>query len=157
VFRARMVFDDPMLTASVTDDLIALANIVDQHPEVPLQERLRWAFAPVDPQNLRICGCYSRWYQDYVRRRIVALPTEGMRIVEAGSARYDRDLYEAEIESKVLTVYSWLSFRFPEHFPSQAECTDLRSALNDYVERSLTAASRRADRRKMPRRRAQRA
>lgn len=139
MFRRRMTFDEPMLTAAVGDDLVALARIVDTRPEVPLQDRLRFAFAPVDPRQDRLVDAYRTWFVAYAVGRTVRVPSVPQRFLGHRIARDDRDLHAAEIESKVLTVYSWLSFRWPESFPDGPRCAELRSELDGFVERSLAA------------------
>ena len=62
--------------------------------------------------------------------------------VEGSEAAYeavedDKELQNAEMEAKRLTLYSWLGFRYADTFPDLDYCAEQRVHLDQFIERSL--------------------
>jgi hypothetical protein len=135
-FQRGMTFDSPLLEPGVHDDMIALAEIADRYPAIPLAERLTLVSAPVDVRLEWMVEEYAAWID--TRAAGTAVRLEPLR---AGFAKPhaadDEELKAAEMEAKRLTLYSWLAFRFPATFPDLAECRAQRVALDRFIERSL--------------------
>src|SRR5690606_30530734 len=82
---------------------------------------------------------------------------------DVGTARTQLELRDAEDYLKMLTVYAWLAYRYPEIFTRIDECELRRDSVNGFIERSLrrspekgqrgTAAERRPRRDRAKRRR----
>ena len=143
MFQRGMTFDPPIFVPGVTEDMITLADIVDNHQNVPMAERLALSCAPVDTRATNMMLRYQQWIAAYADSRPIRLP-ELPRNFRKPHAADDRELQESEMEAKTLTVYAWLAYRFPEVFPDLAQCQEQRQELDDFIERSLarTAAGR---------------
>jgi ATP-dependent RNA helicase SUPV3L1/SUV3 len=50
--------------------------------------------------------------------------------------------FHAEVQVKLLTVYAWLAYRYPQFFPDLGECDRQRDVLNLYIERTLRKRGR---------------
>jgi ATP-dependent RNA helicase SUPV3L1/SUV3 len=52
-------------------------------------------------------------------------------------AQNPKHLEEAELLSHNLSLYAWLSFKFPQYFTEGADVPNLRSKVSRYIERAL--------------------
>jgi len=136
LFRRRMRFDDPLLSAVVPDELLHLASMADGF-DLPLRDKFTFACAPVDTRNMAMMHQYGLWMGSFARgkrAKIDRMPPEFGR----ASGSPDPDvLFQAELRVKLLTVYAWLAYRYPRAFPDLSECDFQRDALNDFIERTL--------------------
>ena len=147
-FQRGMTFDSPMLVPGVDDEMIELAEILDDHRNLTLAERLALAAAPVDSRSEWMREEYRTWMALHASARQVTLrPLPGMFTKD--KATTDEELRSAESEAKRLTLYAWLSYRHPETFPDLAVCSEQRIELDQFIERSLAqkALASRHDRR----------
>jgi hypothetical protein len=135
-FQRGMSFDSELLEPGVNDEMIALASIADRHRKLPLSRRLTIAAAPVDLRSESLTYDFSRWVQHLASEEPVHLEALHDAFLKKRAAS-DNELREAEMEAKRLTVYSWLSFRFPGTFPDLEGCRRQRLQLDGFIERSL--------------------
>lgn len=143
-FQRGMTFDSPILSPGVTEDMIALAEVVDRYPEIPFATRLTLACAPIDTRNEELVACFDSWAAALASGRDIGLaPLPG--VFRRERAATDAELHSAEIEAKRLTAYAWLGYRYEEVFRDLEECQTQRVSLDGFIERSL--AGRTAGRR----------
>jgi hypothetical protein len=135
-FQRGMTFDSPMLQPGVDDEMIALAQILDDFRNIPLAERLNLAAAPVDARSDWMIQEYRMWMALHAAGRVVALHALPAAFVKQRAAS-DEELRMAEMEAKRLTLYSWLGYRYPKTFPDLEECSEQRVAIDQFIERSL--------------------
>lgn len=144
-FMRAVDFLDDRFTRANIDDLSILSSFVDQRlPFLPVTERLTIASTPVGIRNETV----MRWFTD---RMLNAFPDpenpdahDDLDDLFLAARRFDRekarnqlDLRDAEDYLKTLTVYAWLSFRYPNVFTRIEECEARRDEVNGFVERTL--------------------
>jgi ATP-dependent RNA helicase SUPV3L1/SUV3 len=135
-FQRGMTFDSGLLAPGVHDDMIALAEITDRFPAIPITDRLTLSCAPMDTKLNWLVYEYESWVAAHAHDDEVRLgPLRGTFKKER--ANDDEELKAAEMEAKRLTLYSWLAFRYGETFPDIEECTRQRKVLDEFIERSL--------------------
>jgi ATP-dependent RNA helicase SUPV3L1/SUV3 len=135
-FQRGMTFDSPLLSPGVHDDMIALAEITDRFPAIPLTDRLTLSCAPMDTKLNWLVYEFESWVAAHAHDDEVALgPLRGAFRKER--ANDDEELKAAEMEAKRLTLYAWLAYRYPDTFPDIDECTRQRKVLDEFIERSL--------------------
>jgi ATP-dependent RNA helicase SUPV3L1/SUV3 len=139
-FQRGMTFDSPLLSPGVQEDMIALAEIVDRYPSLPLNDRLTLAAAPVDTRAEWLVDEYALWVDAIAANRPVHLAALG-RGYGKDRAADDEELMAAEMEAKRLTLYSWLAYRFEPIFPDLQTCVEQRIELDRFIERSLAQRS----------------
>lgn len=142
--RAIDFLDDRFTRANI-DDLSFLSTFVDQKlPFMPVSERLTIASTPVGIRN----ETAMRWFVD---RMLSVFPDpenpdayddlddlfETAQRFNREKARNQLDLRDAEDYLKVLTVYAWLAFRYPDVFTRIEECEARREEVSGFVERTL--------------------
>jgi ATP-dependent RNA helicase SUPV3L1/SUV3 len=141
LFHRRIRFDDPLLVASVPDEMLFLASLADSF-KMPVEDKFVFTCAPVDTRDTFMMHRYETWMKAF---------TEGKRArIDALDPHYERDgstgdpdvFLQAELLVKMLTVYAWLSYRYPGAFPDLDECDRQRDVLNQYIERTLRRKGR---------------
>jgi ATP-dependent RNA helicase SUPV3L1/SUV3 len=135
-FQRGMTFDSPLLSPGVQDDMIALAELADRHPTIPLSDRLTLSCAPLDNKLNWLVYEYEMWLAAHADDEPVELGPLRSAFTKERAAN-DEELKSAEMEAKRLTLYSWLGFRYPDTFPDIDECTAQRRTLDRFIERSL--------------------
>jgi hypothetical protein len=140
-FQRGMTFDSTMLQPGVDDEMIALAQILDDHRSLSLAERLNLSAAPVDGRSEWMQEEFAHWMALHASGRSVTLHSLPHAFTKQ-RAFNDEELRAAEMEAKRLTLYSWLSYRYPASFPDLEECSEQRVALDQFIERSLAVKSR---------------
>ena len=141
LFRRRIRFDASQLVASVPDEMLELAALADA-TGMPLEDRFVFSCAPVDSRNAFIMRSYQLWMSSFAegrKSRLERLPTR----YENTTGESDPEaFYHSEVQVKLLTVYAWLAYRYPTHFPELEECDRQRAILNRYIERTLRKRGR---------------
>jgi ATP-dependent RNA helicase SUPV3L1/SUV3 len=135
-FQRGMTFDSALLSPGVHDDMIALAEITDRHPAIPLADRLTLACAPMDTRLAWLVYEYEAWVAAHAADEAVRLRPLRSAFSKERAAD-DEELKAAEMEAKRLTLYAWLAYRYDETFPDIEECTRQRMTLDRFIERSL--------------------
>jgi Helicase conserved C-terminal domain/Mitochondrial degradasome RNA helicase subunit C terminal len=145
-FERAIEFSDERFARSNIDELSYLSTFVDERlPYLEVTQRLKVACAPVAIRNETVLN----WF---LNRMLPALPNpaepeavhddlddlfDAARPFEAGVARGQLDLRDAEDYLKTLTIYAWLAYRYPDVFTRIEDCENRREAVNAFVERSL--------------------
>jgi ATP-dependent RNA helicase SUPV3L1/SUV3 len=140
-FRQHVAFDSSMLRSGITEEMIDLSLIADKHRSLPLRVRFTFACAPVDLRSDDVMARFREYLQAMQRGHAVSPPDvpHGMR---SGSAGSSDALHAAEGLAKELTLYAWLSFRYPDIFPHQTRCEESRRLVDAHIERSLAQQGR---------------
>ncbi len=131
-FADNMEFDGPFVAANI-ESMLEIAAIVDEY-DLDLRTRYHLACAPASISSPYIESVFHR----YIRQ------------IESGSeVRYipPRDLpafaqtndmlLNAEDRVREISLYLWLSFKFPDLFPDTQKAIEARARLNRYIENSL--------------------
>jgi len=131
-FADNMEFDGPFVAANI-ESMLEIAAIVDEY-ELDLRTRYYLACAPASISSPYIESVFHR----YIRQ------------IEAGSevryipprdlpsfAQTNEMLLNAEDRVREISLYLWLSFKFPDLFTDTKQALEARARLNTYIENSL--------------------
>lgn len=141
LFRRRIRFDARHLVASVPDDMIELATIADA-AGMRLEDKFVFTCAPVDTRNTFMMRTYQLWMSSFAAGRASRLDRLPSRYEQTTGESDPEVFYHAEVQVKMLTVYAWLAYRYPDLFPDLDECDRQRRVLNNYIERTLRKKGR---------------
>ncbi len=131
-FAENMEFEGPFVAANI-DAMLEIASIVSEYV-LDLKARYFLTCAPVSIASPYIESVFHR----YIRQ-----------IEAGGEVRYipPRDLpafaqtndmlLNAEDRVREISLYLWLSFKFPDVFKDTPKAIEARSKLNGFIERSL--------------------
>ena len=132
IFMQQLKLDDAHFAVAELEQMLELAEMLDRNASaLPLQERFRYAQAPVDNRLPMLVEQYASWATNHARSGKAGEPHFLDEYDQHG--RLDR----MEQALRICTLWLWLDLRFPEVFGYVEEVIDLRARLNDGIERQL--------------------
>ncbi|KDO33606.1 hypothetical protein SPRG_22092 [Saprolegnia parasitica CBS 223.65] len=109
----------------------AAALLVDF--KMDLQERFTFCMAPVNLRNPLSRKIFTDYAMAHSEGREVPLDIFLPRF----APKNELALRDVEIKAKIIDVYLWLSYRFPETFKMQAQAIELKTKVLELVEQGL--------------------
>lgn len=132
IFMQQLRLDDAHFAVAELEQMLELAEVLDRNAiALPLQERFRYAQAPVDSRLPMLVEQFHGWAQNHARTGKAGEPHFLDEYDQHG--RLDR----MEQALRICTLWLWLDLRFPGVFGYVEEVIDLRARLNDGIERQL--------------------
>lgn len=132
VFMDQLQLDSAHFEVAALEQMLQLAESLDRRAgALPLRERFIYAQAPVDPDAVGPLEHYLSWAESHARHGQAGEP-QFLHEVD-GHSRLDR----MEQALRLCTLWLWLDLRFPGVFGHVGAVLELRSALNDGIERQL--------------------
>ena len=130
--RAR--FDSALFMQSSLNTQIAQALLVDEHaPTMSLKDKYIFVCAPISLNVAFEKDYYLLCLQSVAQSQIRHLPAPPSWL-DAVSPKH---LEAAELLSHNLSLYAWLSFKFPQIFADGNEVKTLRQRVGRYIENAL--------------------
>jgi ATP-dependent RNA helicase SUPV3L1/SUV3 len=133
-FSERVGIDSPIFETSALNVHVEQGHLIDLHaPSISLRDKFTFSCAPVSLNK-----AHERDYFLICLKRFAAgQPTALPAAPEWLTSTSPRHLEEAENLSKDLSLYAWLSFKYPKIFYQGAEMPALRSRISRYIEAAL--------------------
>ena len=133
-YQERIRFQHPLFEQSSLTSQIAQAQLVDTHaPSMALKDKYIFVCAPI---SLNVA-----FEKDYYLMCLKSVLTSTARHLPPAPNWLDgenpKHLEEAERLSHNLSLYAWLSFKFPKYFTEGQQVPDLRSRISRYISRAL--------------------
>lgn len=151
VFVEQLRLDDAHFAVAELEAMLELAaQLDDSAGRLPLRERFIYAQAPVDTRSPGQVQAFLDWSAEHAHVGRVDRPWFLDEV--DGHSRLER----MEEALRACTLWLWLDLRFPGVYGLVDEVLDLRSRLNDGIERQLGGKRPLAARRGMVRRRTRR-
>ncbi|KAF1994805.1 P-loop containing nucleoside triphosphate hydrolase protein [Amniculicola lignicola CBS 123094] len=125
-------------------DQLAIADIIQPIKNLNVQERLTICAAPVDTRDSAATAVLEelvRCIADNVSGSLLdiqSLPLETLDLEPSGKREY---LYKLEQLHKMIVLYLWLSYRFPQVFTTRALATHAKQLVEDRIETTLSEFS----------------
>ena len=132
VFMQQLKLDDAHFAVAELEQMLELAEQLDRvAPALTLKERFVYAQAPVDTRTESQVQEFLTWAERHAQTGKSGRPWFLEDVDE--HSRLDR----MEQALRSCTLWLWLDLRFPTVFGHLDEVIDLRSRLNDGIERQL--------------------
>ncbi len=132
IFMQQLRLDDAHFAVAELEQMLGLAELLDQRAGgLTLQQRFRYAQAPVDTRLPPLMEHYEAWATAHALSGQAGEPRFVDDVDE--HARLDR----MEQTLRLCTLWLWLDLRFPGVYGHVDAVLDLRSRLNDGIERQL--------------------
>jgi ATP-dependent RNA helicase SUPV3L1/SUV3 len=132
VFVDQLKLDDAHFAVAELEQMLELAEQLDQSAgRLTLKERFIYAQAPVDTRTEGQVQEFLDWAASHAQTG--RAPKPWFLDAVDGHSRLDR----MEQALRACTLWLWLDLRFPGVYGFVDEVLDLRSALNDGIERQL--------------------
>ncbi|WP_130470692.1 SUV3 C-terminal domain-containing protein [Candidatus Magnetaquicoccus inordinatus] len=131
---AQAVKPDPAVyEVASLDDQIFLAQITDRYPGLAMELRFVLANAPVPLRALAAVLAFERMVRSVAHNHILTLD----EVVPLFSEDFPASLDSLETAMRVVDLYCWLHYRFPEQFPELADAQERRRSINREISRLL--------------------
>lgn len=132
-FKDNMSFDGPFFASNISS-MIEAAKIVDKRNNLNLEAKYLLAQAPITTKSTIILQAYEAYIAAVLKNKICRYKPS---ITLPKKAISQKDLLLVEDEVKKISLYLWLSYKFPELFPDYNKATILRNSFNSFIEKSL--------------------
>lgn len=115
--------------------VIELASALDQKP-LSLKEKFEWSLVPIDTSNPAGLVVFNNWINSVINGKPVK--AEAFYKIPLDLNHFDSEyLYQAEINVKLLTAYSWLAYHKSDIAPDLELCQGLKAEYNNFIIRVL--------------------
>lgn len=136
--QQRTKFNAALFAQTSLNNQITQAILVDEHaPNMSLKDKFIFICAPI---SLNVA-----YEKDYYLLCLKSVAHSQKRILPAQpawlAANSPKHLEAAELLSHNLSLYAWLSFKFPQVFVDGAEVKALRQQVSRYIENALLTQS----------------
>lgn len=132
-FAKNMEFLGPFVATNISS-MIEASYILDKKDSLSLEEKYILSQAPITTKSKIILQAFDSYIASVVKKRVnhykpsITLPKKAVT---------QQDLLLVEDEVKKISLYLWLSYKFPELFPDYDKAYILRNSFNGFIEKSL--------------------
>jgi ATP-dependent RNA helicase SUPV3L1/SUV3 len=131
-FADNMEFDGPFKAANI-DSMLEIAAIVDEY-HLDLKTRYYLSCAPASVNSPYIESVFHRYIKQVeAGGQVLYIPPRDL----PAFAQTNDMLLNAEDRVREISLYLWLSFKFPDIFQDTQKALQARMRLNNYIEKSL--------------------
>jgi len=131
-FAENMEFEGPFVAGNI-DSMLEIANIVDEY-NLDLKTRYFLTCAPVSTSSPYIESVFHRYIKSIERdEEVIYIPPRDLPVF----AQTNDMLLNAEDRVREISLYLWLSFKFPDRFKDTQKAINARVRLNQFIENSL--------------------
>ena len=132
LFRSQLKLDNAHFQVAELEQMLELAGELDRNAgTLSLKERFIYAQAPVDSRTEQLVQSFLGWAWQHARTGEAGRPD----FLDGISEHSRLDRMEQALRS--CTLWLWLDLRFPGVYVSVDAVVDLRSRLNNGIERHL--------------------
>jgi ATP-dependent RNA helicase SUPV3L1/SUV3 len=131
-FVKHMQFDGPFVAANI-ENMLEIAKMVDLY-KLDLKTKYHLACAPLSLGSPYLESVFHRYLIALEKQEPIpfGLPDNLPQVAQTSDM-----LFEAEEMVKEVSLYLWLSYRFPDAFVDTENALQARTILNNFIERSL--------------------
>ena len=131
-FADNMEFEGPFMAANI-DSMLEIAAIVDEYT-LDLKTRFYLSCAPASISSPYIESVFHRYIKQVeAGGQVLYIPPRDL----PAFAQTNDMLLNAEDRVREISLYLWLSFKFPDIFQDTQKALQARIRLNNYIENSL--------------------
>lgn len=135
-FADNMEFDGPFNAANI-DSMLEIATIVQEY-QIDLRTKFYLSCAPASVSSPYIESVFHRYIKQIeAGNKVLYIPPRDL----PEFAQTNDMLLNAEDRVREISLYLWLSFKFPDIFEDTQKAIKSRVRLNNYIENSLRKGS----------------
>jgi ATP-dependent RNA helicase SUPV3L1/SUV3 len=131
-FVKNMEFNGPFYAASL-DDMLEVSAIIDRY-DLDIAMKYHLACAPLTLKSPYIVEAFEGYIQRLQAKESVFYKPPSLNAHYAQTAD---ELLRAEDMVKEISLYLWLSYRFPDYFVDEQKARAYRGVINKYIEATL--------------------
>jgi ATP-dependent RNA helicase SUPV3L1/SUV3 len=133
-FTERVGIDSPVFETAALSVHVEQGHLIDMHaPSLPLAQKYIFSCAPVSLDKAHERDYFLACLNSVANQKPRALPA----MPDWLDSTSPKHLEDAENLSKDLSLYAWLSFKFPEIFVEGDTVPMLRARISRYIEQAL--------------------
>ncbi|WP_321312848.1 helicase-related protein [Halarcobacter sp.] len=132
-FNKNMKFNGPFKAANISS-MIETSVIIDKRDKLSLEEKYLLSQAPITMKSTIILQAFEAYVAAIIKKRVCRYKPS---ITLPKKAITQKDLLLVEDEVKKISLYLWLSYKFPDIFPDYNKAVILRNSFNSFIEKSL--------------------
>jgi ATP-dependent RNA helicase SUPV3L1/SUV3 len=133
-FQERSRFEHALFEQAPLNAQISQALLVDEYaPDMSLHDKYVFVCAPISLNVAFEKDYYLLCLQSVAQSKIRYLPTNPVWL----DSESPKHLEAAELLSHNLSLYAWLSFKFPQFFVDGGQVRTLRQQVSRYIEHAL--------------------
>lgn len=132
-FNKNMKFDGPFKAANISS-MIEVSALVDKRDKLSLEEKYLLSQAPITMKSTIILQAFDAYVAAIIKKKVCRYKPS---ITLPKKAVTQKDLLLVEDEVKKISLYLWLSYKFPDIFPDYDKAVILRNNFNSFIEKSL--------------------
>jgi hypothetical protein len=133
-FATRIAARSSLFETAALEEQVGLARVVDRMAgRLSLAQKFTFSCAPIAHDKDNELAYFESCLLAFVKGRTLLLP----RLADWLHERQPGFLEEAEFMSKDVSLYAWLSYKFPEVYCDGEAVPELRAHLSRYIEREL--------------------
>lgn len=140
-FANNMYFNGPFIAANIKS-MIQTSKILDSKKSMKLEEKYLFAQAPVSLNSPLVKSAYIFYINSILNKNKVKYKAT---ITLKDIAKTENELLQAEDEVKKISLYLWLSYKFPNYFTDYDKAYIIREKINRIIENSLKAGIKRSE------------
>ncbi|MBL0721870.1 MAG: helicase, partial [Sulfurovum sp.] len=131
-FSNNMEFKGPFVAGNI-DSMLEIASIVDEY-KLDLRTKYFLTCAPASTSSPYIESVFHRYIRSIEQdEEVIYIPPRDLPVF----AQTNDMLLNAEDRVREISLYLWLSFKFPDSFKHTKEAISARARLNQFIENSL--------------------
>ena len=134
-FAKTAQLEDGLYFMCRTKDIETMGRLLTKFTEMSLEEKYKFVIAPIDTSNRDVVLSMLRYVQDFANREPVPVN------VRLPSPRSETYLHKLENCFKILSLYLWLSLRFPDEFVEKDKAELLLEQCTHCIEEALEKLS----------------
>jgi hypothetical protein len=133
-FATRIAASSSLFETAGLEDQVGLARVVDRMGgKLSLADKFTFSCAPISHDKDHELAYFETCLLAFVKGRTLLLPRLAPWLQD-GQPGF---LEEAEFLSKDVSLYAWLSYKFPDVYCDGEAVPQLRAAVSRYIEREL--------------------
>lgn len=133
-FATRIGASSSLFETAALEEQVGLARVVDRMGgKLSLADKFTFSCAPISHDRDNELACFETCLLAFVKGRTLLLPRPAHWLQD----REPGFLEEAEFLSKDVSLYAWLSYKFPDVYCDGDAVPQLRAHLSRYIEREL--------------------
>jgi len=132
-FLKHMRYDGPFRATNIKN-MLELSVMLDTKQSLSLSDKYMLSSAPINTRSPLIKNGYIKYVNAILKNKVVKYEAQS-RV--KGIAKTQQEMLVAEDEVKKISLYLWLSYKFPEIFPDKEKAMYTRVLVNNFCENSL--------------------
>ncbi|QOG12185.1 helicase-related protein [Arcobacter sp. FWKO B] len=133
-YAKHMKFSGPFVAANISSMLEATKLIENVAKEMSLETKYILSQAPISTKSPLVRNAFIKFIE-FIKKQKIVYYRPSIEIYK--HAKDEDELLKAEDEIRKISLYLWLSYKFPDLFVDAKKAISYRGLVNQFIENSL--------------------